>query len=582
MKPTTRIPLVETFNFRPFGNPVIVEGVNGDTVIRRSGVLQNFLERNSNKRIYPRSIWERLFAEGSDFRNRLKSRAMVGLLEHPEDGATRLDRSPSHVMVDVRFPTAAEFTESRKSEDPSQHLQEGDIIGTYEVLDTHNGRDLAGLIKGRVPVGVSSRGDGTLREDGEGFVVNDDYNCETWDVVSCPSVIRAIPSRAEDYRHESTGQDLPKPAVVEAKQPEGVTAPKVEPVTVQPKPLQESKMSKLNEMRKLELDVTRLVTTPTKGLKPSQCSAIFESITSLQIEVQTLLNEDTTLAPLAQKIQKRLVEFEDDLDSEGEPDGDETLPPPAAGEGEAPATEEPVVDPAGESDELGDEAEIIGRAADKLREIGDEHGDEEAVSIADELAGIADTVEGDSEGLEDEAMPPIDEPVAESRKRAQRLYKRCVRLESLNTRLSQATANLMERHKLLREEFSTRVDLGEGDQSAKLEEALDAARSLAERYNRDMIDFGVLYMGVKQPAVLEAHREQLESCGTWKEFSKVSEQLIKRSAAKRPVNESRPGSTKPAPAIPTPAVPTPVVPVVEEIHPAVAMASRGRRSNLKG
>ena len=199
--------LVETFEFRPFGNPIIESVTTGETIYRRSGVVQNYLERNSNKRVYPKSIWERLFKDGSDFRNRLQSRSMVGLLEHPEDGLTRLDRSPSHVMVDVRFPTEKEITESRQHQDPSQHLRDGDIIGTYEVLETRNGNDLKGLLKGKVPVGVSSRGDVTLSEDAGGFTVNDDYDCETWDVVSCPSVTRAIPNRTESREHDPSSLD---------------------------------------------------------------------------------------------------------------------------------------------------------------------------------------------------------------------------------------------------------------------------------------------------------------------------------------------------------------------------------------
>ena len=178
--------------FHPVGTPVLVEDAStpGRQVTRQSGIFQNFLKQNANKRTYPKGIWEGLFKDGSDFMNRIKNRAMLGLLEHPEDGVTRLDRLPSHLIVEVHFATPQEINETRNDKHP---IEEGDIVGTLEVLGTSTGKELLALIEAGVLFGVSSRGGGSLREDGDGYIVENDFECETWDVVAVPSVQRATP-----------------------------------------------------------------------------------------------------------------------------------------------------------------------------------------------------------------------------------------------------------------------------------------------------------------------------------------------------------------------------------------------------
>jgi transcription antitermination factor NusG len=186
-------PLTDSFFFRPIGKPVLVEAADGSgKVLRRSGVFQNYKIFNQNKRRYGKSLWERHFAPGSPFATRLANRSVVGLLEHPEDGQTKLDRSPSHVITEVHIASDQEIAESQNTAWP---LEEGDIVGTLEVLRTRNGKDLQAMIEANIGFGVSSRGSGTVTSVEEGLDVNEDFELETWDVVYNPSVVRATPKQ---------------------------------------------------------------------------------------------------------------------------------------------------------------------------------------------------------------------------------------------------------------------------------------------------------------------------------------------------------------------------------------------------
>lgn len=164
-----------------------------------TGVLQNYLHENVNKRVYPKKLWESILAENSPFSERLKTRQVYGVLEHPGDSKTKT-REISHVMTEARFATASEISNSRGA------LVEGDIIGSYDVVDTAAGRDLAALHRAKVGIGVSSRGDGCVRKEGTRSIV-EDFDLDTWDVVASPSVRRARPNQVVENAtlHESVG-----------------------------------------------------------------------------------------------------------------------------------------------------------------------------------------------------------------------------------------------------------------------------------------------------------------------------------------------------------------------------------------
>jgi hypothetical protein len=78
-----------------------------------------------------------------------------------------------------------------------------DVCGDIEILDGDEfpaGRIAAGLLRRGIPVGISSRGMGSVQESHDGTVtVNDDFNLLTFDLVSFESTQGANLSLREGY-----------------------------------------------------------------------------------------------------------------------------------------------------------------------------------------------------------------------------------------------------------------------------------------------------------------------------------------------------------------------------------------------
>jgi hypothetical protein len=141
--------------------------------------LQRSDVKNGNRRIYPRSVWERTFSNPA-VTEKLRQRRMVGELDHPESGQTSYARV-SHVMTEAKLGP------------------DGSVSGKLDVLDTPNGRILDALVRAEVTVGISSRGDGSTHEGDEDgtTIVDDDFVLETWDIVVNPSTPGAFLGLAE-------------------------------------------------------------------------------------------------------------------------------------------------------------------------------------------------------------------------------------------------------------------------------------------------------------------------------------------------------------------------------------------------
>jgi hypothetical protein len=61
------------------------------------------------------------------------------------------------------------------------------VMGAIEILPTPSGNILKALFANNIPVGVSSRGMGSLRQMGDLMEVQDDFELLCWDFVSTPS-----------------------------------------------------------------------------------------------------------------------------------------------------------------------------------------------------------------------------------------------------------------------------------------------------------------------------------------------------------------------------------------------------------
>jgi hypothetical protein len=61
------------------------------------------------------------------------------------------------------------------------------VHGVVEILNTPSGKILQELLAGGVKLGISSRGVGTTKKEGDKQVVQDDFQLICWDIVSEPS-----------------------------------------------------------------------------------------------------------------------------------------------------------------------------------------------------------------------------------------------------------------------------------------------------------------------------------------------------------------------------------------------------------
>ena len=130
-----------------------------------SGVFAQSESKNRNGRIYPRPIMEK--AVSKYVAEQVSKDRAVGELNHPEGPTVNLDKV-SHKITDLQ-------------------MEGDDVVGRAQILDTPNGKIVQGLLDGGVKLGVSTRGMGSLAQQGNAMVVKDDYLLNTIDIVQDPS-----------------------------------------------------------------------------------------------------------------------------------------------------------------------------------------------------------------------------------------------------------------------------------------------------------------------------------------------------------------------------------------------------------
>ena len=137
---------------------------NGGKIIL-NGILQKADTLNQNGRIYPREVLER---EVKNYQKFIIENRAIGELDHPETSVVEL-KNVSHIIREA--------------------YMDGNVVrGKVEVLEKGpNGLILKGLIESGVKLGISSRGVGSTRKEGDYYVVQDDFQLICWDFVSEPS-----------------------------------------------------------------------------------------------------------------------------------------------------------------------------------------------------------------------------------------------------------------------------------------------------------------------------------------------------------------------------------------------------------
>jgi len=99
--------------------------------------------------------------------------AWTGNCDHPETSVVEL-KKVSHVVREAEM-------------DP-----EGTVAGVVELLDTPCGKILQSLVESGITLGISSRGVGSTKRDGDSQVVQDDFQLICFDIVAEPSTTSAF------------------------------------------------------------------------------------------------------------------------------------------------------------------------------------------------------------------------------------------------------------------------------------------------------------------------------------------------------------------------------------------------------
>jgi hypothetical protein len=274
-------------------------------LMRVRGLFQKYDEKNANNRIYPKALFDRVLNEES-WTNRIRENSVVGMLEHPEDGITRLTGPISHIVT--------------KAWDKGN----GEIWGEATVLNTPDGRKAGALLEAGVPVGISSRGEGEVEEamnEGVQRVIPESFTLITWDFVADNSVpgARVKPVAGENRTPKS------------AKKESNETAEIKEYLV----PTQTSPMSKnlIGEMRKVGVALKRITSTNVKKLGFQEKIGLTEELDDLRTTITSYIAEDRSVSAYGAKLLKEMDDFsagfEDKVD---EPtDGGSNLPPDVGG-----------------------------------------------------------------------------------------------------------------------------------------------------------------------------------------------------------------------------------------------------------
>jgi hypothetical protein len=155
--------LIETqyFTAKPLK---LVEGTVPTSNPLVEGILATCEVKNGNGRYYSRDLWER---EIKKYMESVNANRALGELDHPDSSIINL-KNVSHNIKKIWW--------------------DGDhVMGAIELLPTPSGNILRALFENKIPVGVSSRGMGSLKQMGDLMEVQDDFELLCWDFVSTPS-----------------------------------------------------------------------------------------------------------------------------------------------------------------------------------------------------------------------------------------------------------------------------------------------------------------------------------------------------------------------------------------------------------
>ena len=156
------------------------DGVDGKNLYMKGICIQGGI-RNANQRVYPVSEISRAVKTLND--QVTGGYSVLGEVDHPDDLKINLDRV-SHMITEMWM------------DGPNGY-------GKLKILPTPMGQLVKTMLESGVKLGVSSRGSGSVKEDGSGEV--SDFEIITVDVVAQPSAPGAYPTPIYEHIMNTKG-----------------------------------------------------------------------------------------------------------------------------------------------------------------------------------------------------------------------------------------------------------------------------------------------------------------------------------------------------------------------------------------
>ena len=148
-------------------------------------VLQKWGVENKNGRVYTEEILKR---EAKRYQEFINMGTSLGELNHPESSIIDADRV-SHMITEIWWEGRTLMGKMELDTTPGYHKM--GIISSV-------GDKVLNMIRKGWTVGISSRGVGSLKEEGGKNIVQDDFELICWDIVTSPSTPGSWISTSEE------------------------------------------------------------------------------------------------------------------------------------------------------------------------------------------------------------------------------------------------------------------------------------------------------------------------------------------------------------------------------------------------
>jgi len=161
----------------PSENSKIIKEISDpdfDKEVEMYCVLQKYDTPNRNGRIYPEKILKR---EVQKYQDMIRRGSSISELNHPESSLIDLERT-SHIITETFWDGIRLIGRLKLLTTPGYH-KSGVVSSMGDIA--------ANLLRQGVTLGISSRGVGSLKKNGQYNEVQDDFELICFDLVSSPS-----------------------------------------------------------------------------------------------------------------------------------------------------------------------------------------------------------------------------------------------------------------------------------------------------------------------------------------------------------------------------------------------------------